>query len=121
MELALLVVLGLALIAVIGVLVYFGMKLSRAVEKNKPESDMAARVTPTGLALYGCMTAVLVLFLAAVTLEPDGRLGSFLRSAGGLVVALVGTVVFFSVAAKIFENIGYPILKRGPRGSTRRR
>jgi len=97
-------------IVVIAALFYFGMRLAGAIEKKAPP-EAGAKMTPTGLALAGCLTAVLVVFAAAATLEPEGPLGSFLRRPEGLVAALVGTVVFFSLIAWLFERIGYPILQ----------
>ena len=92
----------------IGAMFYFGIRLARTIDKRAP-SEMSVQVTRTALTLYGCMTAALVIFVAAATLEPDGPLGSFLRRPEGLVAALVATVVFFSVAAWLFEKVGYPI------------
>jgi hypothetical protein len=99
------------LVLVIGAMFYFGMKLARSIEKNAPR-DMRAKLTLTGTALYACMTSVLVLFVAAAILKPEGALGSFLGTLQGVVVALVGTVVFFSIAAWLFDRFGYPISQR---------
>jgi hypothetical protein len=111
MNLAPALILACVAIAMVGGLFYFGIRLARAIEKKAP-TEMRAKLTPTGLTLYGCMTAVLVLFVAATTLEPEGPLGSFLRRPEGLVAALVATVAFFSLAAWLFERVGYPILWR---------
>lgn len=99
------------LIAAIGVMLYFGMKLARSIEKKAPP-EMRVKLTATGVTLFACMTAVLVVFVAAATLKPEGPLGSFLRSPEGLVAALVGTWVFFSLAGWLFDRIGYPISRR---------
>jgi hypothetical protein len=115
MNLGPVVILGGTVVLLIGAMFYFGMTLARTIEKKAP-GEMSAKVTLTGLVLYGCMTAVLVLFLAAATLEPDGPLGSFLRRPEGLVAALAATVVFFSVAAWLFEKVGYPISRLGRNG-----
>jgi hypothetical protein len=117
MEIGPLLIVCIFAIAVISALYYFGMRLARAIERKAPESEVAAKVTPTGLALCGCVTALLVLFLTAAKLKPDGPLGSFVRSSEGLMAALVGTVAFFSGAAWFFERIGYPIVRRGKSGS----
>lgn len=98
-------------IVVIAALFYWGMRLARSIEKKAPP-EAGAKITPTGLTLVGCMTAVLVVFAAAATLEPEGPLGSFLRRPEGLLAALVAAVVFFSLAAWLFESIGYPISRR---------
>jgi hypothetical protein len=121
MEMGFVVGLAAMTFAVIGAVVYFGVRVSRAVEKNTPRSPMAATLTSTGLALSGCMIALLVLFAAASTLEPEGSLGAFLRSPEGLVAALLGTVVFFAVASAIFDKLGYPIVKREKNAGPRRK
>jgi hypothetical protein len=105
------VILGGAAVLVIGAIFFLGMRLARTIEKKAP-SGMTVQVTRTGVALYGCMIVVLVMFAAATTLEPAGPLGSLLRRPEGLVAVLVATVVFFSVAAWLFERIGYPISRR---------
>jgi len=115
MNLGPILILGGAAVLVIGAMFYFGMRLARTIEKKAP-TGMSVQLTRTGLTLYGCMTAVLVIFAAAATLEPDGPLGSLLRRPEGLVAALVATVVFFSVAAWLFERIGYPISRRRKNG-----
>ena len=102
--------LGGVAVVVIAPLFYLGMRLARAIEKKAPLAA-GGKITPTGLALAGCMTAVLVVFAAAATLEPEGPLGSFLRRPEGLVAALAAAVVFFSVVAWLFERIGYPIAR----------
>src|SRR5690606_24291396 len=102
-------------VLVIGAMFYFGMRVARTLEKKAP-SGLRVQLTRTGLALYGCMTAVLVLFAAAATIEPEGTLGSLLRRPGGLAVTLVATVTFFSVAAWLFERIGYPVSRRRKNG-----
>ena len=108
MNLGAVLMLGSVAIAVIAALLYFGMRLARAIEKKAPP-EAGAKITPTGVALAGCFTAVLVIFAAAATLEPEGPLGSFLRRPEGLVAALVAAVVFFSLVAWLFERSGYPI------------
>ena len=115
MNLGPVLILGGAAVLVIGAMFYLGIRLARTIEKKAP-SELSVQVTRTGLTLYGCMTAVLVVFVAAATLKPDGPLGSFLRRPEGLVAALVATAVFFSGVAWLFEKSGYPISRRRKNG-----
>ena len=68
MNLGPILILGGAAVLVIGAMFYFGMKLARTIERKAP-TELSVQLTRTGLTLYGCMTAVLVLFAAAATLE----------------------------------------------------
>jgi hypothetical protein len=115
MNLGAVLMLGGVAIVAIAALFYLGMRLARAIEKKAPP-EARANITPTGLALAGCMTATLVVFAVAATLEPEGPLGSFLRRPEGLLAALVAAVVFFSLVAWLFERIGYPISRSRKNG-----
>jgi hypothetical protein len=53
----------------------------------------------------------LVLFAAAATLQPDGPLGSFLRTPKGLLAAALGLIVGLSVAGVALERFGMPITR----------
>lgn len=109
--------LGAITLVVIGLVIYFGRKLSKAIQNRTPESDLAVNVTPTGNALAACMVGFWVVCLAARVLAPEGSLGEFLGRADGVVAVLVASIFFFAIAAAILEKLGYPIMKRGRRGA----
>lgn len=83
---------------------------------TSPHKSKRVIVTPAGIALFACQAAALVLFAAAATLQPDGPLGSFLRTPKGLLAAGVGLVAGLSIAALALERLGMPITRRGDAG-----
>jgi predicted transporter len=112
-------VLGLATITllVIGLVIYFGRKFSKAIQDHSPESCLAVSITPTGNALAACMVGFLIVCVAARELAPEGSLGALLGTLNGVVTVLVATIFFFAIAGTILEKLGYPIIKRGGRGA----
>lgn len=68
-------------------------------------------VTRAGIALFACQTALLVVFAAAATLQPDGPLGSFLRTPKGFLVAALGVIAGLSIAGLALERFGMPITR----------
>ena len=112
-------VIGLGAIAlvVIGSIIYFGRKLSGFVRKHAPESDLAMRVTPTGNALAACMAGFWGACIIAFKLAPKSTLGAFLGTTDGVLVVILGSIFFWVTAAIILDKFGYPIARRGSRGT----
>jgi hypothetical protein len=75
--------LGAITLLVIGLVIHFGQKLSRAVEKHASESDFTLSVTPAGNALFACMVAFWIYCAATRVLDPGSSLGAFLGDRGG--------------------------------------
>ncbi|RLA41742.1 MAG: hypothetical protein DRR42_24315 [Gammaproteobacteria bacterium] len=112
-------ILGLGAIALvlIGLVIYLGLKLSKAVQKHAPESDFAVSITPTGNALFASMVGFWAICLIAWKLAPNSSLGAFVGTIDGAVVVLAGSFVFGGIIAVILEKSGYPISKGGGRGT----
>ncbi len=108
--------LGAITLVVIGLVIYFGQMLSRAVEKHAPESDFSLSVTPTGNALFACMVAFWIYCAATRVLNPGSSLGTFVGDVDGVAAVIVGSILFGGIAGAILERLGYPIIKRGGRG-----
>lgn len=102
---------GLTLLA-IGVVIFFGRKLNRAVLKHAPEMAMPIYVTPAGTVLWACITSVWLICLLAAILRPNSPLGAFSGSADGVGLVVVGSIAVAAVAAAILDRLGYPIAKR---------
>ena len=47
--------LGAITLVVIGLIIYFGLKLDKAVQRHAPEISLPLSITPTGNALFACM------------------------------------------------------------------
>jgi len=107
--------LGLSLITlmVVALVIYFGMKLNRAVNKNAPEINFPLKVTMTGTVLWACVVGFWVTCAAARGLRPDSSFGGFLNTTDGLVSVFVGSILFAVIAGAIFEKLGYPIARIG--------
>lgn len=99
-------------LAVIGLFIYFGRKLSRAIEKQGSGRDLALSITPTGTVLFACIVGFWIVCVAARKLAPEGYLGAFLNTPDGVAVVLFGSVLFSGVAGAILEKLGYPIARR---------
>jgi phosphate/sulfate permease len=107
--------LGAITLLVVGLFIYGGQKVSRAVAKQAPESELAVEFTPAGTVLTALMVGCWVLFLAARALAPQSSLGAFVGNSDGLAVAFAATLIFFPIVAVILQRLGYPIAKRGDR------
>lgn len=107
-------ILGLVAItlSVIGLVIYFGRKLSRAVEKQDSDSYLKLSITTTGTVLFACLTGFWIICIAARKLAPESYLGAFLNTSDGVPVVLIGSVLFSGVAGAILEKLGYPIARR---------
>lgn len=109
--------LGTITLATIALVIYFGRKLSIAVQDQAPESDLAATVTPTGTALAAGVIGCWVACLAVRELEPETRLGVVLSNTDGVILVAVAPVFIIALAAAILDKFGYPAMKRGGRGA----
>ena len=111
-------ILGLVAITltVVGLFIYFGQKVSRAVAKHAPESELAVEITPTGTVLSALMVGCWVLCLAARALAPQSSLGVFVSNPDGMAAVFAACLIFFPLVAVIRQKLGYPIAKRGGRG-----
>jgi hypothetical protein len=105
--------LGTITLVVIGLVIYFGMRVSKAVQKHAPEGDLAMRITPAGNALFACMVGFWLICLVARAFRPESSLGAFVGTADGVVAVVVASVFFAAVAAEILKKLGHPIAKRG--------
>lgn len=105
--------LGAITLAVIGLFVFFGIRISRAVQKDAPDSDLVLRVTMTGTVLYASLFGFWVACLAARALQPASALGSLVSSTDGLAATFIVSFILVIVVAGILEKLGYPITKKG--------
>jgi hypothetical protein len=105
--------LGLITLVAIGLVIYFGRKLSRATQDHAPENDFAMSITPSGNAHFACLVAFWIVYLVARKFEPESSLGSFLGTIDGVVAVLSGSVFFAAIAGGILKKLGLPIAKRG--------
>ncbi len=107
--------LGLSAITlmVVALVIYFGMKLNRAINKNAPEINFPLRVTMTGTVLWACVVGFWVICAVARKLRPDSSFGDFLNTMDGLASVIVGSIFFAAIAGAILEKLGYPIARMG--------
>ena len=107
--------LGLSVITlmVIGLVIYFGMKLNRAVNKNGPDINFPLKVTMTGTVLWACVVGFWVTCATARELRPDSSFGDFLNTTDGIASVFVGSIFFAVIAGAILEKLGYPIARMG--------
>ena len=100
-------------IVVIGLVVYFGQKLNKAVIKRTAETSFPMHITFVGTALWACVVGFWVFCAVARELRPESRLGEFLNTTDGVVLALVGSILFAAIVGTILERLGYPTAKQG--------
>ena len=100
-------------IVVIGLVVYFGLKLNKAVNKHSAETSFSMNITLAGTALWACVVGFWVICAVARELRPESLLGEFLNTTDGAVSAFAGSVLFAVIGGTILERLGYPIAKRG--------
>ena len=112
MEWGFLIGLGAVTLAVIGLVIYFGLKLNKAVETHAPEINLPLNITPSGNALFASIVAFWIYCVATRALNPESSLGAFLGEADGVATVIVGTILFAGIAGAILEKLGYPIAKR---------
>ena len=107
-------VLGLSAItlAVISLLVYVGLRVSRAAERHSSEIDLPLYVTPAGTALFACLVTFWIVCVVARATRPESTLGVFLHGPGGVLAVVTGSVFFAGIAAAILNQLGYPVAKK---------
>jgi heme/copper-type cytochrome/quinol oxidase subunit 2 len=100
-------------LVVIGLLIYFGLKLNKAVSKHTPEINFPLNITWTGNILYACVVTFWICCVAIRALRPESSFGAFLNSPDGVAAAIIGSLFFAAIAGAVLERIGYPIAKKG--------
>jgi len=100
-------------IVVIGLVVYFGLKLNKAVNKRSAETSFPMHITLAGTVLWACVVGFWVVCAVARELRPESLLGEFLNTTDGAVSAFVGSILFAVIGGAILERLGYPTAKRG--------
>lgn len=109
--------LGLVVIflIVISPIIYFGRKLSKYVQKNDPESELAFGATQAGNALTACMVGFWGACVIVAKLAPSSAFGNFLDTPDGVATVIIGSILLYAIAASILKKLGFPIMKRGSR------
>ena len=107
--------LGLSVITlvVIGLLVFLGLKLNRAVNKHTPELNFPVNATRSGNMLFACIVAFWVFCAALRILRQESPFGRFLNTADGIAAVILGSVFFAALAGAVLEKLGYPIARTG--------
>ncbi len=98
---------------VIGLLIYFGLKLNRAVGKHAPETNFPLNITWSGNVLFACMVAFWICCVAIRGHRPESSFGAFLNTPDGVAAAIIGSFFFAAIAGAVLEKFGYPIAKKG--------
>lgn len=99
-------------LAVIGLIIYVGLKLNKAVLKRAPEIALPLNVTLPGTALWASVVGFWLVCLVAGKLRPETSLGAFVRTVDGTAAVLFGSIFFAMIAGAILEKLGYPIARR---------
>jgi hypothetical protein len=115
MEWQFLLGLGAITLVVIGLVIYLGLKLNRAVMKRAPETAFALSLTFTGTALMACIVGFWIICLVAGKLRPHSSFGAFVGTTDGAGMMIVGSIFFAGVAGAVLEKLGYPVAKNGER------
>ena len=100
-------------IVVIGLVIYAGLKLNKAVNKHSTEISFPMHITLAGTALWACVVGFWVICAVARELRQESRLGEFLNTTDGVVSAFVGSFLVAVIVGAIFERLGYPMMNRG--------
>jgi len=107
--------LGAITIVVIGLVIYFGMKLNKAVLKEAQEIGLPKNLTLAGTTLMACVVGFWIICLIAGKLRPDSSFGTFVGTVDGAGTVIVGPILLAGVAGAVLEKLGYPIATRGER------
>ena len=105
--------LGAIALVVISLLVYLGLKISKAVGKHAANIPFSLNVTLTGNALFACMVASWIYAAAVRILRPDSGFGAFLNTPDGVATIVIGSIILVVIAAAVLERFGYPIFDDG--------
>lgn len=98
-------------LVVIGLLIYFGLKINKAVGKHAAGLDLPLNISWSGNILFACLVAFWICCMVIRGLRPEGSFGTFLNTPDGLAAALIGSIFIAAIAAAILEKLGYPITK----------
>ena len=98
---------------VIGLLIYFGLKVNKAVSKHAPEINYPLNITWSGNILFALVVAFWTYCVAIRSLRPESLFGAFLNSPDGVATALFGSLFFAAISGAVLEKFGYPIAKKG--------
>lgn len=99
-------------LAVIGLFIYFGRKLSKAAERHASEIDLPLYVTPAGTALFASIVAFWIVCVVTRALKPESLFGSFLNEPEGILAVISGSIFFAGIAAAILTHFGCPIARK---------
>ena len=100
--------LGAITLVVVGLVIYSGLKLNKAVETQATRINFPLKVTITGTVLWACVVGFWVICAIARELRPASVLGDFLSTIDGIVLVVAGSILFAVVAGVILEKLGYP-------------
>lgn len=115
-ELRALLSLGAVTVVVIGLVIYFGLKLSKVVQSRAQQGDsktinslFGSRLTLTGTVVFACLVGFWIVCLVARQLRPESWLGAFVDTVDGVIAVLSGSIIVAGLAGAILEKLGYPI------------
>jgi hypothetical protein len=97
---------------VIGLVIYFGLRLNKSVLKHAPEIAFPINITFTGTVLLASVVGFWIICLAAGKLRPESSLGAFVGTADGVAAVIVGSIFVAGIAGAILEKLGFPIAKK---------
>ena len=100
-------------IVVIGLVVYLGLKLNKAVGRHAADIDFPWHITLTGTALWAFVVGLWVICAVVRKLRPESLLGDFLSTPDGVASIIAGSIFFAVTVGVILEKLGHPIQKRG--------
>ena len=100
--------LGAITLVVIGLVIFFGLKLNKAVSTQAPRINFPLRVTMSGTVLWASVVGFWVICAIARELRPASVLGDVLSTIDGIVFVFAGSILFAVVAGKVLEKFGYP-------------
>ena len=103
--------LGAVTIFVIGLLVYFGRKISSAAERNAENINLPFYVSRTGTVFFASVVAFWVYCVATRVLTPQSIFGKYLGTFDGVASVVLGSCVFAGVGWVISKKLGYPFAK----------
>jgi hypothetical protein len=99
-------------LVVIGLLIFFGLKLNKAVGRHAAEINFPLKITWSGTVLFACVVAFWISCVAIRALRPESAFGVFLNSADGLIAAFAGSIVVAGAAGAVLEKAGFPIAEK---------
>ena len=106
--------LGAVTLIVIGLVIFLGLKLNKAVMKRTPEIATPLNITLAGTVLWACVVGFWLICLILAKLYPGSALGAFIGTVDGIASVFVASIIFAGVASAILEKLGFPIATREP-------